>query len=341
MGGSFKTGGSMGLAIAGFHRSGTSSITQHLAKSGLHPGCDIMKGGKFNPYGHFEDWGPVRFHDAALGAAHLDWACVTRERIPLSTDDKKFIHDYCDRRNQHDPNWGFKDPRICHFLDDWMGLVPNLKALIVYRSPAECSWSIYRRTAFQIIHGTLDENIATRILKDPDHALALWITQNRKLLEVVQRYPERTVVVSHAGFAAGFNVATLIRERFGFALTPSDVTDTFRAKTVTRHVDPLPVSSNTLREEALELWGALQALDHASHLIDDNEEERSFEDPSGLILMNKLLAMQTTEARMLLEKQAHQLKAAKRMAKKLQHWQFLLSFGRRRKYQDVIEKILH
>lgn len=339
--------GSVGLVIAGFHRSGTSSITQHLTASGMNPGNDLIGANEYNTYGHFEDWGPVRFHDAVLKAAGFDWASVTRDKIPMNAEHKGYIRNYCAERAAETSTWGFKDPRVCQFVDEWMEIDPTLNVLIVYRSPVECSWSIYRRTVREFVHETHDRRIDTRIMKQSDHAVALWVTHNRKLLEVAARFPERMIVVSHEAFTSGFNVAASLREHFGFSLTPVDVGQTFRAEAVTRQVAPLAVADSTLHEEAIEIWNSLQRLDVAYRNRGENVDLPFCNDPTGLIFANQLLSIEVSETRKLIKQFSInsadnvevKLKAQK-VARKLQRWPFSIFFKRSKKYRQLIEEIL-
>lgn len=353
----------MGLVIASFHRSGSSSLMQHLSQSGLHAGDDLITGNNYNPDGYFEDLAPVRFHDAVLKNAGLDWTSLAPNEIPLRRKHRAYIKDYCAKRVARTPNWGFKDPRVCHFLQHWLDIDPTLKALILYRSPVESSWSIYRRAARELALG-LDEDLNSRLLRQPDHALTLWITHNRKLLDALRRFPDRAVVVSHAGFAAGFNVAAAVRDRFSMELLPSDVSQTFRREILTQTAEPLPVSNRELCAEALDIWNQLQSVDLAKEVRGEASDPQFQDDPSGLLLQNDLLskatryarehvrsievelqaarcagrlADPTTKAALLLEQR---LMAARTVARKLKRWPFALFFSRSRKYSPLIDEIL-
>ncbi|MCU9849440.1 hypothetical protein OEZ60_15675 [Defluviimonas sp. WL0024] len=332
----------MGLAIGGFHRSGTSSVTQHLAQSGLNPGTNLIGANEYNRYGHFEDWPPVTFHDEVLAAAGLDWASVTYNDIPLVERDREFIRGYCAEREANAPVWGFKDPRVCQFLGHWMDVVPSLKALIVYRSPAECSWSLYRRSVREVVQGTDRNQTSARFLTEPDHALALWVTHNEKLLEVARRFPERTIVVGHASFAAGRNLASEVRDRLGLDLEPADVADTFDAKAVTRAVAPLPVMSRELTSAAGDIWDEFESLDTAGKGNFGHAAAQFSDDPTGLILTNALLTLQIGETRKLVDREFNhnKEKAAIKVARKLKRWPFSLFFSRSDKYRSLIDEIL-
>ena len=347
----------MGLVVASFHRSGSSSLMQHLSQSGLHAGDDLMSGNRYNPDGYFEDLAPVRFHDAVLKEAGLDWTSLTGTELAMGRKHRAFIKDYCAKRAARTLNWGFKDPRVCHFLQHWLGIDPTLNALILYRSPVESSWSLYRRAARELALG-LEEDLNSRILRQPDHALALWVVHNRKLLDARRRFPDRSVVISHAGFAAGFNVAAAVRDRFGMELFPADVEQTFKREIVTQTVEPLPVSNRELCAEALDIWNQLQSMVLAKEARGEARDTEFQDDPSGLLLQNDLLSNATRYAREYVRSIEVELQsarcagglpdpttkakliAARTVARKLKRWPFALFFSRSRKYSTLIDEIL-
>lgn len=336
----------MGLAVAGFHRSGTSSVMQHLIQSGLHPGDDLIGSNDYNPYGHFEDWAPVRIHNTALEAAGLDWASVEPRTIPLSNSIKSSIRNYCEKRAAQRSEWGFKDPRACQFLDHWMEAHPSLKLLIIYRSPVECSWSIYRRAIRASVRGEQDKT-ANRIRTQPDHALALWVTHNRKLIDTQRQFPTRTMVISHNAFADGFNIAAALHRDLSMRLTPAEVKETFREDIVTRHVSPLPVSNEALRTEASAVWKDLQSLDFGASSRRNAADPQFLDDPTGLILANQLMAIEVTETRKFVghdskdyDEIVEKLQAANMIARKLRRWPFSTYFLRSKKYSQLIDKVL-
>ena len=51
------------LLVAGFHRSGTSVVTDLLQRSGLYVGEELLDPAPSNPYGHFEDTEVVDIHE--------------------------------------------------------------------------------------------------------------------------------------------------------------------------------------------------------------------------------------------------------------------------------------
>lgn len=350
----------MGIVIAGFHRSGTSSLAQHLAHSGVDLGSDLIGATPTNPHGHFEDWEPVRFHDRALEGAGLDWASVTAETIPIPAEDASFIQNYSDQRSADGNAWGFKDPRVCQFLDRWMEAIPTLKVVAVYRSPAECAWSIYRRSARHVVRAMHDKHIHNRIVSSPDIPLALWVTHNRLLLDTAKRWPDRCVIVGHAAVCRGFNVAELVEQRFQIDLQAVDMQETFDETIVTRQVDPLPVSDQSLASEASAIWKELLSLDVSKPVVSDISN--LFDAKVGWLgLRDQFLEMMLTECdklagdtndeiqhlrmeihhlRMDVQKlQNHKVKVMS-LARKVKKWPFSICFNRSKRDRMLIDELL-
>ena len=68
--------GSSVLVVAGFHRSGTSLVTEILSRAGLFVGDDLIGANPSNPYGHFEDREVVRLHDRLLADVGLTLSLI-------------------------------------------------------------------------------------------------------------------------------------------------------------------------------------------------------------------------------------------------------------------------
>src|SRR5687767_12826738 len=75
------------LIIAGFHRSGTSLVSELLNRAGLFLGDDLIGAHPTNPYGHFEDRDFTRFHDALLADNQRSWH-ITAPFIPVITQQR-------------------------------------------------------------------------------------------------------------------------------------------------------------------------------------------------------------------------------------------------------------
>src|SRR5262245_12368271 len=130
------------LVIAGFHRSGTSLTAQYLRNCGLHIGDVLMGANPSNPLGHFEDLDFLRLHNNILLENGVNWQIS--EPIPFRIEPERWteMHQLVLNRNRAHQAWGFKDPRVCLFLQHWRHVYPATKTLIVYRHPGECVHSL-------------------------------------------------------------------------------------------------------------------------------------------------------------------------------------------------------
>jgi hypothetical protein len=249
-----------GLIIAGFHRSGTSSVAQHLAASGLFIGDDLVGATPSNPHGHFEDWEVVRFHDAALKSAELDWASVTFDELPLGFESRSWLSEFVARRQAGNKPWGFKDPRVCQFLEHWKRACPGVRVLIVFRNPAECAHSLQRRHASEFPSEERWKGISARFFEDADHALKLWLSHNTKLVDFARNHLDDCLVVGHASFKAGLSLGEVLNGRFEMGLEMAPVEKTFD-RTLMRPVrEPLLVVDREVLEKVRRVWRDLCAL---------------------------------------------------------------------------------
>jgi GT2 family glycosyltransferase len=159
------------ICIAGAHRSGTSMLTRLLHACGLFlgPKDALMPPQADNPDGFWEHLGFVALNDELLNALGGAWD------LPPKTDEN-----FSDARmdslrmkarlliegfgSAH--VWGWKDPRNSLTLPFWQNLMPDLKTLIMVRSPLEVAYSMRERNGTSYAFG-----------------LRLWEIYNRRLLE--------------------------------------------------------------------------------------------------------------------------------------------------------------
>lgn len=252
---------SHGLIIAGFHRSGTSAVSQNLQSAGLFLGSNLLGAADSNSHGHFEDLDVIHFHEAVLADARLDWATPFDNVVELSSERKRWIAEFIESRGQTAEPWGFKDPRVCHFLDYWKAAFSDFKTLIVFRHPASCAQSLHRRHAIALLDSGGNDGVSRRLFDDVDLALKLWLSYNRRLVNFAQQYIDDTLVVSHSNFARGAPIAELLSTKFGFQLAPISPKETFDESAVSELTEPLNVVDRALIGETLELWEELRRLE--------------------------------------------------------------------------------
>ncbi|MEN8240180.1 MAG: sulfotransferase [Actinomycetota bacterium] len=208
------------LIVGGFHRSGTSLLTELLHRAGLFVGDDLLGALPSNPYGHFEDKEVLRIHDRILRDNGLNWQ-VDRPFIPyIDASRWRAMQDLVDRRRAAHRLWGFKDPRVCFFLPAWKHLLPGMKTIIVYRNPAESVASLHRRQTSDLVHRRGNEESHRRFWAEPDFGLRMWLAHNQALAAFARAYPEDTLVLSFDALAAGYPIVEQSIDRLGVKLNP-------------------------------------------------------------------------------------------------------------------------
>lgn len=249
----------MELIIAGFHRSGTSFTTQALHAAGLFIGDDLLGAVPSNPYGHFEDRAVISFHENLLESNGVTWQ-LDRPLIPaVSRAQWDHLEDFVARRSRDHAVWGFKDPRVCHFLGLWRHVLPGAKILVVYRHYDGCVRSLHRRHATQLAKSEGPPAIHRRFFEEPDFGLKMWIHHNKALVRQASSAPENTMVVSFENLTQGFPLIERLAKVWDLPLTQSSMTSLFDPS-VTTAPEPIDICSPQLEKQANELLARLDYL---------------------------------------------------------------------------------
>lgn len=288
-----------GLIIAGFHRSGTSMVGQILASHGFPLGGELIAANEFNPFGHFEDWPVVQFHDTVLDRVGADWSKTLAKQIVFTEEERRWILGYVKDREEASADWALKDPRMCRFVRQWKELVPGLKFIIIYRSPSESSLSLNRRSSITIARSDDTDEIARRFYDDPDLALRLWVEHNRELLHLYRSSPEDCLVLGQHHLLAGYDLMGAISSKFGVAPKFAPSESTIQPEVVSEKMSSLNCTDANLIETAIDLWNDLEKLDIAvgeGWKTKDVRASLSL-DPEGQQARTAMLAMQVPEFR--------------------------------------------
>ncbi len=242
------------IVVAGFHRSGTSFATGLLQEAGLHIGDDLIGAVPSNPFGHFEDRGIVRFHDALLADNGLDWT-VTSPFVPVVSEHRwAQLRSLVAARRTGGMPWGFKDPRVCLFLPLWRHVVPDLHVVVVHRPWQASVASLIRRHTDGLERGVADQRIHRKVLDTPDLGVGMWLNYTEALLAFTDAHPQAVLTVSFRQLQTGYPLAEQITARWGVALSAVDTTATFDpAATIdTTAVPPVDDARLLLRVAAAE-----------------------------------------------------------------------------------------
>ncbi|RYU60883.1 tetratricopeptide repeat protein [Methylolobus aquaticus] len=246
------------LIIAGFHRSGTSMTAQQLQAAGLDLGSQLFGGTASNPDGHFEDADVVRLHDRALAERDSNWQHADPTPIAVSLQRKRSFEAYVRRRSEPGTLWGFKDPRVCLFLETWAEICPSLSVVMVYRDYWSCTASLRDRHSLALIQGS-SKNVHLRFWLEPELPLKMWLAYNRRLVEFARHHPGRCLVVSQDAVLHGYPIAAAVRRELGLPLEPQPpgTVNPLYAKAPSQ---PFFAVTGELQRELDGLWNELQTL---------------------------------------------------------------------------------
>ncbi|WP_428664968.1 hypothetical protein [Runella sp.] len=115
------------LMILGNMRSGASFVAKWLRACGLFIGDEFYRVTPENPHGYFEDKRFVRLQKAA----REDQLAASEPLLPVDfiEEAQKLVAANSEAHSQ----WGWKAPQTCFFLDEWNYILPEAKAIIVFR----------------------------------------------------------------------------------------------------------------------------------------------------------------------------------------------------------------
>jgi hypothetical protein len=186
------------LIITGMHRSGTSLLASLLQSSGLHIGSDLLKSGKGNVKGHFEDNDFLELHRIILKSQRIHQDGWTlQDAIEVNPDLQEHAEAIV-AKNEFHRIWGWKDPRTSLFLDFWLEILPEANFVFVYRPPWEVVDSLYRRNTDLVFR------------KRPELAIQIWTHYNKKIIRFYKENSKRCLL---------FNVYSVMEDLRDFIAT--------------------------------------------------------------------------------------------------------------------------
>jgi hypothetical protein len=249
------------LIVAGFHRSGTSLVCQLLHRAGLFLGYDLMGAAFSNPHGHFEDIEIFGLHEQILADNGQTWM-VSEPFLPVIAEPHwRRMERIIQRRDAEHDLWGFKDPRVCLFMMVWKHLLPNARALLIYRHFSDTTYSLARRQSTELFSNpTGAERKYKRFWEEPDLALRMWLAHNEALLAFARTYPEDTLAVSLDMLQRGFPVIKAVNHRWGLGLAEVPTSEVFDPTVIERRPGRQPLSDRRLIDRIDATWQALERL---------------------------------------------------------------------------------
>jgi hypothetical protein len=248
------------LVVVGFHRSGTSLLTQLLHAAGLFVGDELLGAMASNPYGHFEDREVLELHRAIMDDHGAGWQITGPTAFHIDALYWDRMRAFVRKRQAAHKVWGFKDPRVCFFLGAWKYLMPDAKFVMVYRDPAECARSLETRHARDYFRGSGNADAHLRFFREPDHALKMWDAHNREMVAFARRHTADCLVLPYSHLPSGLPVIERINRRFGAGLDVVPNEAVFDAAATTSRRDPLWVHDPGVASRAQQTWQLLEEL---------------------------------------------------------------------------------
>ena len=224
------------VVIVGYHRSGTSLLTQYLHKAGLFVGDDLMVGSRFNKYGYYEDMEFYEINQGIFQRNSLDWPAFDGS---LTSPDKSEISaakTLSSKRDRQHSVWGFKDPRVCLLLPFWKQVLSNPRFLIVLRNPYNCMDSVKRRSTLRmakikagVFKGRRKPNygIDQLLVSDDNYLARSWLNYMTKVNDFVKSCPNDCLVIALNKDIFNLNLPNVINQRFGTELNEISLSETF------------------------------------------------------------------------------------------------------------------
>jgi len=252
------------LIVAGFHRSGTSATARIFHHAGVHLGDELVGERLSNPFGHYEDVAVVRIHQSLLADNGRDWQ-IEAELLPaISTARWEEMQAFIVQREEGNPLWGFKDPRVCVFLQAWKHLLPEARIVAVYRHYADAVDSLHRREAGLLLAGSGNLDLHRRFWEVPALALRMWMVHNRALLEFADAHRDDVLTVSFDAVQAGAPLVDEAERRWQLGLRPAETFEAVSPGFPGVERSPIRVADPGLIREADEVLAGLQALERAT-----------------------------------------------------------------------------
>lgn len=196
------------VLLLGMHRSGTSYLASVLAALGVRMGESLLAADAGNPRGYFEDESVLAFHKSLL-AKRAPFSQTRADFLPGSdfvsawNDEESAEADTLLNKLSREGLWGWKEPRTCLFLEEWLKKLPEAKCVAVYRHPLEIYYSFLKRRDWSALFA-------------PEAVFAATAFYNRAILAAREQAPERFLIL-HAGasFADGPMLAARLAEFLG------------------------------------------------------------------------------------------------------------------------------
>ncbi|WKK67346.1 hypothetical protein [Lutimonas zeaxanthinifaciens] len=135
------------LIILGMHRSGTSLTAQWLDTCGLKLGNRLLGSDFSNTKGHIEDLDFLELNKLILQSNNLSETGLKGDLSKIIFDDYLLnrIKSLCQFKNELNEQWGWKEPRTCLFINEYLKYLPEAKVLVIFRDLSKVRTSLIKR----------------------------------------------------------------------------------------------------------------------------------------------------------------------------------------------------
>jgi hypothetical protein len=242
------------LVIAGMHRSGTSVVSQWLAKCCLNIGDNLLGSGIGNEEGHFEDVDFYRYHEDVLQDNHLSILGYVNQPVnSLSYYQEEKLKSITTFKSKIHKQWGWKEPRTCLFLTHYRKLIPDAYYLIVLRDYNAVVNSLIVRD-FKLLESNLTLGWFSRLIwkrfkKAPTKRklykelssfyLKVWITYSNELLKHMQSIPREKFIALNYNLlnSSDKEAFSVLKDKWNFSLQYFDFKKIFKEKLISEVID--------------------------------------------------------------------------------------------------------
>ncbi|WP_158989848.1 sulfotransferase [Mucilaginibacter sp. L196] len=243
------------LIIAGMHRSGTSLITHWLSECGLQLGENFLPAGVGNVDGHYEDIEFLKLHEEILNDNHLPPTGLTDEHnIDVSLYHREKLKSVIRVKNALYPQWGWKDPRTCLFLDTYKELLPDARYLIVVRDYQSVVSSLLQRDFVFIEKKYLARGYFDRLVwnvlrrkrrlkklynQKAEDYLKIWIAYNEEILKNIKTLPESAYVMINYSLlnTKDDHICSFLKTHWHLSLKYSRFKDIYKDKLISKPIN--------------------------------------------------------------------------------------------------------
>ncbi|NQZ04533.1 hypothetical protein [Idiomarina sp.] len=245
------------LIVGGFHRSGTSMLTQLLTQGGCKLPTQLVGPNITNPDGHFEDFRVIKLHDHWLSQNSVSWQFSGNKRLVGNSSELESLLKRLSVNLEPNDTILVKDPRICLFLDEWeASLSENVRYIFVVRHWMYSFESLLARHSKRIAESIKSYDLGRHLnfWLEPELAANMWLSYNQALLRFRERHPHKVILLTQRSLSDR-NVLNQCVQKLGFDTKHTETyqdTSKLNAKVSERLIRMV---SHSLREQLNKVWG--------------------------------------------------------------------------------------